>query len=148
MEDMGDFWHHYCSWHLFTDLCCLNFNILAWLEVCQELPCHHQWLGGYWGFLTRDMEDMSHPWPQNSSRHLITNVCVKCQYSRVIRSGSRTPCPWWVHLEDVDGLYQKTWRTGSSLTPWITLDDTKEDILKVLCHYLYFCLRYKGVLPW
>ena len=39
-----------------------NFSFLAWLEVCQEPAHHHQWLGGHWGFLTRDMEDNSHPW--------------------------------------------------------------------------------------
>ena len=31
------------------------------------------------------------------------------------------------------------------MTSWMTLVDPKDHILKVLCHYLYFWLRYMGV---
>ena len=46
------------------------------------------------------------------------------------------------------GSLQETWRTGSSLTPWMTLGDPKDHILKVSCHYLYFWRRYKDLLFW
>ena len=32
------------------------------------------------------------------------------------------------------------------MTTWMTLVDPKDHILKVLCHYLYFWLRYKDLL--
>ena len=40
----------------------------------------------------------------------------------------------WV-LEDVEGSWQETWRTGSALMSWKYLVDPKHDILKVLCWY-------------
>ena len=53
---------------------------------------------------------------------------------------------WYV--EDVEGSWQETWRTGSYLMTGITSVEPKYHILKVLCHYLYFWLKYKGVLIW
>ena len=67
--------------------CVPNFSILALLEVCQELPCHPQWLGGHWGFLTRDMVDIG---LHNCSWHWNSDLCAKFQHSSMIRSVSRT----------------------------------------------------------
>ena len=50
------------------------------------------------------------------------------------------------YLEDVEGSWSETWKTESSLATWMTLVDPKDHILKVLCHYLYFWLRYKDLL--
>ena len=105
--------------------------------MCQEAPCHHQWLGGHWGFLTKDMEDMGHLWPHNCFWHWTSDVCTKFQLSSMIKSVSRTPCPWWEYLEDVESSWQETWRTGSSLTSWMYLVETKDHILKVSCQYLH-----------
>ena len=71
-------------------ICLPNLTIITWLEVRQEPPHHHQWLGGYWGFLTRDMEDMSHPWLWHCSWHWNLNLCAKFQHSSMILSMSRT----------------------------------------------------------
>ena len=89
----------------------LNFNFLAWIEVCQELPHHHYWLGGHWGFLIRNIDDMGHPWPHNCSWHWIPNMYAKVHHSSMIRSVSRTSLSlmgvlgrhWWFltgELED------------------------------------------------
>ena len=40
------------------------------------------------------------------------------------------------YLEDFEGSWSETWRTGSSKTLWMYMVDTKDHILKVLCHYL------------
>ena len=42
--------------------------------------------------------------------------------------------------------WPETWRTGSSLTPWMTLGDPKDHILKVSGQYLHFQLSYSGSL--
>ena len=67
--------------------CVPNISFLAYLEECQELPCHHQWLEGHWRFLTGVM---GHPWPQNCYWHWIHNLCAKFQHSSMIRSVSRS----------------------------------------------------------
>ena len=125
--------------------CVPNFNIITGLKVCQEPPRHHQWLGGYWGFLTGDMKVIGDPCHHNCSLCWILDLCTKFQHSSMIRSVSRTNCPWWGYLEDAEGSWQETWRTGSSLLSWMTLVEPKDHILKVSCHYLYFWQRYKGV---
>ena len=46
------------------------------------------------------------------------------------------------YLEDNEGSWRKTWRTGSSLMLYMILFYPKEDTLKVLCWYLYYkCVR-------
>ena len=85
-----------------------------------------------------NMEDISHLWPHNCSWHFISDMCTKCQPSSMIRSVSRTPCHWWVYLEDIEGSRQKTLRTGSSLTSWIYLVDPYDPIQKISGQYLYF----------
>ena len=50
------------------------------------------------------------------------------------------------YLEDVEGFWPETWRTGSSLMSWRILFYPKEDTLKVSCWYLYHkCVRNGGV---
>ena len=61
-----------------------------------------------------------------------------------IRSVSRRGGQQRVNLEDAEGSWRETWRTGSFLTSWMTMVDPKDHILKVLCHSLYFWQRYKG----
>ena len=95
--------------------CVKNFIILAWLEVCQELPCHHQWLGGHWGFLTGDMEDMGYPWPHNCSWNCYPDLCAKFQHSRMNRSVSRTCCPSWGYWKT---LRVPDRRLGGQGHPW------------------------------
>ena len=49
------------------------------------------------------------------------------------------------YLEDIEGSWPETWRTGSSMTLWMYLVDPEDHIMKVLCHYLYVWRRYKDV---
>ena len=70
--------------------CVPNCCILAGLKICQEPPCHHQCLGGHWGFLNGDIEDMGHPWSHNCFGFCISNPCAKFQPSSMIKSVSRT----------------------------------------------------------
>ena len=63
-----------------------------------------------------------------------------------IRSVSRMGDPSWRYLEDVAGSYQESWRIG--MVRMYLLDPTDLYMLKVSCHYLYYWLRYKDVLPW
>ena len=46
-------------------------------------------------------------------------------------------------LEDIEGSWQETWRTGSSLMSWMTLFDPKDHILKVSGCYLHVLWSYK-----
>ena len=46
------------------------------------------------------------------------------------------------YLEDVEGSWSETWRTGSSLTFLMCCVDPKDHILKLLLHYLHFWLKY------
>ena len=69
----------------------------------------------------------------NYSWYMIPDLCAKFCHSSIIRSVSRTTCPWWGYFEDIDGSWQENWRTWSSLTSWIRLGDQKEDTMKVLC---------------
>ena len=54
--------------------------------------CHHQWLGWLWGFLTGDIQDMSHPWHFKCCLYMISNMSTKFWLANMIRSVSRTPC--------------------------------------------------------
>ena len=46
------------------------------------------------------------------------------------------------YLEDIEGSWPETWRTGSFMMVWRYLVDPKDHILKVLCWYLYGkCVR-------
>ena len=46
------------------------------------------------------------------------------------------------YLEDVEGSWPETWRTGSSLMSWMTFFEPNEDTLKISCWYLYWkCVR-------
>ena len=46
------------------------------------------------------------------------------------------------YLEDVEGFWRKTWRSGLSMRLRMYLVDPKDHILKVLCRYPYYWLRY------
>ena len=39
-------------------------------------------------------------------------------------------------LEDIEGSWQETWRTGSSMMSWMMFFYPKEDTLKFFCWYL------------
>ena len=60
---------------------------------------------------------------------------VSCSYLywKCVKNGG----PLWGYLEDVEGSWPETWRTGSSLISWMTLFDPKEDTVKVSCWYLH-----------
>ena len=47
----------------------------------------------------------------------------------------------WGYIEDVEGSGWETWRTGSSLTKWMTLVDPKDHVLKVSGHYFHFLVK-------
>ena len=79
------------------------------------------WILGVWG----------HSWHHETSWYIILDLCAKFQHSTMNRGVSRTPRPWIPYLEDVDGSWLETWRTGSSLTCWTISGDPKEHILKV-----------------
>ena len=84
-------------------------------------------LGGYWWFLTGDLED--------GVIFEIMNHVVKLywRYSeRLIRIGhDLAEKGKGRDLKDVDSPWLETWRIGSSLTSKIILLDDKKDILKV-----------------
>ena len=154
-------------------------------------------LGGHWGFLTRDMEDMVIPdimndvflpqgrYPENfvlisqlegqegGSRRGRTWRTLRVPDRRhgglghswhhewCLFSPRKIPRKFYVdisigsvsgrggqeggYLEDVEGSWPETWRTGSSLTTWMTLGDPKDLILKVLSLSLFLAEIYKFV---
>ena len=67
-----------------------NMCAKCWVSSMIEPPHHQQWVGGHCGFLTGDMEDMSHPWHLICSSYTIPNYCAKFQLFSIIRSASRT----------------------------------------------------------
>ena len=100
------------------------------------------------GVLTRDMEDLVIPdvikdvfYPKEDTLEIL---CPYIYWKCVRKVGVKKGGSW----EDFEGSWRETWRTGSSLTPWMTLGDPKDHILKVSCLYLYFWQRYKNWLFW
>ena len=110
-----------------------NFSYLAQLEVCQEPPRHHQWLGGHWGFLIKDMEDMGHLWPHNCSWHWISNVCAIFQPSNTIRSVSRTTPSSSVTWRTLRVSDQRLGGHRSSLTSLLFLKLDSQPVCQISC---------------
>ena len=52
-------------------------GILAWLEECQEPPCHHQWLGGHRRFMSEEKEDIGDHWQNICSSYVIPDPSAK-----------------------------------------------------------------------
>ena len=70
-------------------------------------------LGGHWGFLTGDLED-SHPWCHKWYCLTLRKIPWKFRVDIFIKSVSRMGGQEGGYLEDVDGSWPETWRTGSS----------------------------------
>jgi len=123
--------------------CVQKFSSLAWIEVCQEFPILEvhtwrmlrvpDWILGGWG----------HSWHHGLSWYVILDLCAKFQLFSLIRSVSRTPRPRSPYLEDIEGSWPGTWRTGSSLTSWSNMWDPQELTLKDLCQYLLIWWSYE-----
>ena len=79
----------------------------------------------------------SHPWCHGWPCLTPMKIPWKFYVDIVTRRVSRMGGPSWGYLEDVEGSWLETWRTGTSLMSWMTLVDPKDPILKVSCHYLY-----------
>ena len=91
---------------------CAKFGVSSMIRSVSRTFCHHQWLGGLWGFLTGVLEDMSHPWHFKHSSYMIPNMSAKFQLCNMIWSVSRTPPPIIINeLEDIQGSWLETWRT-------------------------------------
>ena len=113
------------------------FMLISLLEVCQEWGVLH---GDTWRMLRvpdrrlgRQGHSWFHGWPGLPLRKILWKFCVDI----FIRSVSRMGGPSCGYLEDVEGSWQETWRTRSSLMSWRTMFDPKEDTLKVSCQYLH-----------
>ena len=116
-----------------------SFLSISSLEVCQEWGGSFLGiLGGRWGLLTGDLKDRvildimdDLFWPQKRylENFMMISVLEVCQ-----EWGGQE----WGYLEDVEGFWPETWRTGSSLMSWMIMFYPKEDTLKVLCWYLYW----------
>ena len=78
-----------------------------------------------WLFL---MSWMMFLYPKEDTRKVL---CWYLYWKYVRKGGSKRG-----DLEDIEGSWQETWRTGSSLMSWMTLFDPKDHILKVSCCYL------------
>ena len=114
-----------------------RFMLIYLLKVCQEPPVLD---GVSWRMLRvpdRKLRGQGHTWHHESSWLTQRKTSWKFDVDIFIRSVSGIPCLWRGYLEDIEGSWQETWRTESSRTSWITLVKPKEDILKVLCLYLY-----------
>ena len=117
MEDMGHPWPQNCSWHWIHNLCAKFQHSSMFRNVSRTtLSSSVTWRT----LRVPDQRHGGHGLSLISELFLIPNMCAKYQHSSMIRSVSRTSCPWWGYLEDIDGSWQETWRTGSSLTLWIT----------------------------
>ena len=77
-------------------------------------------LGGYWWFLTWDLEDgVILGIMDCHAMWFLTCVPNFNTTYIMIRCVSGTPHPWSQYLQDRDGSWLGTWRMGSSLTSWI-----------------------------
>ena len=82
-----------------------------------------------------------HGWPYLTQRKIPWKFCVDNFIISVTRIGG----PSWGYLDNVEGSWQDTWRTGSFSMSWMTLFCPKEDTLKVSCWYLYYkCVKNGG----
>ena len=94
-------------------------------------------LGGHWGFLIGDLEDWVIFDVMDDVFFTLRKIPWKFRVDIFIRSVSGMGGQEGGYLEDVEGSWPETWRTGSSLTLWMYLVDPKDHILKILCWYLY-----------
>ena len=120
-----------------------RFVFISLLKVCQEWGMLH---GGTWRVLRvpgRILGVQGHPWCHWCTWYTPRIISWKFSVDIFIGSVSSMGGALCVYLEDedVEGSWQETWRTGSSLTSWMYLVDPKDHILKVSCWYLYFWLR-------
>ena len=111
--------------------------LISLLEACKEWGIKK---GGTWR--TVRVSDRRHGGQGHSWRHewcfftprkIAWKFCVDISIRSVSRMGGQEGG----YLEDVDGSWPETWRSGSSLTSWMMMFDPKEDTLKVSCWYLY-----------
>ena len=113
------------------------------LEVCQEWQFKK---GGTWGILRvpdKRLWEQDHPWCDGLSCLTLRKILRKFYVNIFVRSVSRRGVKNGGYLEDIEGSWPVTWRTGSSLMLWMYLVDPKDHILKVLCCYLCVLWSYK-----
>ena len=91
-----------------------SFMLISLLEVCQEWGVLH---GGTWRTLRvpeRRLGGHGHPWCHGWSCLTLRTILWKFHVVIFIRSVSRLGGPSLGYLEDVEGSWWETWRTGSS----------------------------------
>ena len=93
----------------------------------------------------RRLGGQGNPWCPRWSCSTLRKIPWKFHVDIIIKSVSGRGCQEWGDLEDIEGSWPQTWRTGSSIKLWMYLVDPRDHILKVLCHYLDFWLKYKFV---
>ena len=114
-----------------------SFLLISLLEVCQEWGVKK---GGTWRTLRvpdRRLGGQGHPWCHRWSCWTLRKIPWKFHVDIFIRSVSWRGGPSWRYLEDLEGSWQETWRTGSFLMAWMTMFDPKEDTLKFWYQYLH-----------
>ena len=116
-----------------------HFALISQTEVCQEGGGSRRGvLGGHWGFLTGDMEDLVIPDVMNDV------ILPQGRYPENFMLMSQWEvCQEGVYLEDIEGSWPETWMTGSFLMPKLMFFYPKEHILKVSGQYLYLLWSYK-----
>ena len=90
--------------------------------------------GGTWRTLRapeRRLGWQGHPWC--NGWHCLTQrkITWKFHVDIFIRSISRMKGPSWGYLEVIESSWHETWRTRSSMIPWMYFVDPQDHILKV-----------------
>jgi hypothetical protein len=113
------------------------FVLISLFEVFQEWESKK---GGNWRtfrFPDWRLEGQGHHWCQVWSCLTLRKRPWKFCIDIFIRSVSGMGGQEWGYLEDVEGSWLETWRTGSSIMLWMIYFDPKEDTLHLMCWYLY-----------
>ena len=122
-----------------------RFMLIYLLEVCQEYGVLH---GANWRTLRVPdwrLGGQGHPWCHGWSYFGPRKIPWKFRVDIFIRRVSRMGGPSWGYLEDVEGSWLETLRTGSSLMIWMCLVHPKDHILQVSCHFLRFWQIYSSL---
>ena len=86
-----------------------------------------------------------HSWHHEWCFFTLRKVHWKFHVDILIRSVSGRGVKKGGYLEDIEGSWLETWRTGSFLTSWMMFFYPMEDTLKISCWYFnYNCVRKGG----
>ena len=138
----GHSWHH--EWCFFT------LRKIPW-KFCVDISIRS--VSGRGGQEGGYLEDIEGSWSETWRTWLFLMSWMMFLYSK--EDTQKVLC-WYLYwkyvrkggsrrgdLEDIEGSWQETWRTGSSLMSWMTFFDPKDHILKVSGCYPHVLLSYK-----